>query len=214
MNASDLVRMAQPEHLNQPPAKVGLKKAKEITKFGCQSEFIIAYSECVRTANTSAVPRLDVPGASRIMDLSVYNVLLTLIKSSVCKNPDRARAYFNIFLYIAQINCDTLTENRLFEALAQYAPMGVYENEIVKAIYRCVFGVNEIGVEWLDMAEFFNPYPDTMHKALDLIEKNCSDIKELKTYIKKIAEEMKADKQFKKATMNKYMAPVVWASLA
>lgn len=215
MNTLDLLRTPT-RKLDGPPPKISVKKAKEIRPFGCQSEFIIAYDECKRMANNDAVPVLETPIGNRIMDIEVYNVMITLIKSSVCRNKDRARACFNIFLNIAQINCDTLTKNRLFDHLAQYSSMGMWEDEIVKGIIRCVYARSEVVSEWLELAEYFNPYPATMSKCMDLIEQNCHDIKELKLYIKKISEQMRQDKDFKgtrKANMNKFMAPVVWTAL-
>lgn len=204
---------ARPRVLDKAPKKIGMKKASEIIPFGCTAEFIMLYNEILPTVR-DVVPQMDIKGNRRVMDKEIYAALLTLIKAGCTCTADRAAACFSMFKLLSTVRGDTITRDRVYKALTLNPPNGVWEKALYKALMQVLYGVKPPVLYWLELIEFSNLYPEVVEEGKKLIEANCPEEKDVKTYINALKEEMLKDEEFvktiNKKTVNRYLAPMVW----
>ena len=203
----------KPRVLDKAPKRLSLQKAQDIKVYGCCSELIMTYNDLKGNIKLEQAV-VDLKGVKRFCDVEVYIMLQALILHGITYTAERASACFDVFRVIATAPGDTITVNRVYDALSSYQPTSYQAGEIVKAIYVCLFDEKAPVLYWVSLCEFNGFYPNAIELGKKLIRDNCDTERDVEKFLRPIYKEAKEDtafmdKLYKPAT-NKWLIPVLY----
>ncbi|MCM1215094.1 MAG: hypothetical protein NC548_11305 [Lachnospiraceae bacterium] len=189
----------KPRVLDKAPKRLTFKKAKDIPVFGCKQEFIIAYNSAL-SETSGELFRLDLNNVQKICDKEVYVVLQTLMRQGICYCKQLSEECYELFRIICTIPVDTLTIERVYQALSSVRPGSYWADQILSAIKACLFGDSPVLLYWTSVAQFTGLYKACFESGKDVIVSECKTEKDVDAFIRQHYKEAKADKEFMKTT--------------
>lgn len=199
--------------LDKPPKQITLSRVGEINPCGTAQKFIMIYNQLVSEGSLE-MGTIDIKGAKRYCDVSVFYTLQTLIRLSMGKSLDLVKAACDVFKLIITHPCETLTEGVMYNLLRAYIPMNYYAGELVNGILIAVYKEESVALYWKSLCEFMGFYTDAIEPGMAVIKENCKNEKEVRSFLTKIYKEAKADEAFMsklyKPAVNKWLVAMLY----
>lgn len=203
----------KPRILDKAPKRLALTKASEINTYGCCSEYIMCYAE-LKSSTSMLQATIDLRGNKRFCDVELNIALRALIKQGITNIADRAAACFDVFKCIVMAPGDTLTVDRVYNALNVYQPMNYYAGELVKALNVCLYHEKAPVLYWVSLCELTGFYSKAIELGKDIIRKQCETEKDVDRLLRPLYKEAKDDAEFMKSVYkpaaNKWLLPMLY----
>ena len=188
-----------PRVFDKAPKRMTMKRATEITEFGCKQEFIMTYNDTLKDL-TDGVFNLDFNGVVKYIDKEVYALLQALIKNGITFKERQANACYDLFRIICTAQVDTLTTERVYNTLQPIRPTDYYGKQILEAIKECLFSNDPIALYWGSIANFTGLYKEAFVRGRDIVVEKFKTEKEVDKFVNEQHKLAKADKDFMKST--------------
>lgn len=199
--------------LDKAPKRVTLFHVSGLDVCGTAQTFVMLYSN-IRSQYPLEVAAIDVKGVKRFCDVEIYWTLQALLRLCLGKNLDRITAACDVFRTILTIPGDSLTKERVYQALFHYTPVNYYAGQLVDGIHVAVYGELESVLYWKSLVEFSGFYAKGFKLGCDTIRAECKTTKDVDKFCAEQSKLARADKDFMKRIYkpgaNKYLIAMLY----